>query len=240
MDDSYKLQPQSDDLTEVTVSEILDDESFDSFVSQLEGYLVATADSAYLLLIDPDDAIRCRGVFNCWTLGRHDPRPLILLRRLLPWLSGRSLIDGISVLAHATSHPDIFWTKHNWISPVVEDAVQASFRWWPDELAQLVNAVEMMDDGGSDWQRGGIGQSLWSIMAVDPGLCSKLPAAIRTCVDTGKVEAAVRLLICYQFLTDDPIADVDVILAQNPALAEHEMIGWIVEELHLSGRFPVY
>jgi hypothetical protein len=68
-------------------------------------------------------------------------------------------------------------------------------------LAELVNAVETMDDGGADWQRGGIGQSLWSIMVVDPELCSKLPAAIRTCVEAGRIQAAVRLLICYRYLT---------------------------------------
>jgi hypothetical protein len=79
------------------------------------------------------------------------------------------------VLAHATSHPDIFWTKQNWISPLVEEDIQASFRWFPDELAELVNAVETMDGGGADWQRGGVGQSLWSIMVVDPELCSKAP-----------------------------------------------------------------
>jgi hypothetical protein len=83
-----------------------------------------------------------------------------------------------------------------------------------------------MDDGGADWQRGGVGQILWSIMVLDPELCSKLPAAIRTCVEAGRIKAAVRLLICYQYLTDNPVADVDAIMAANPALAEDEM-GWL-------------
>lgn len=63
------------------------------------------------------------------------------------------------------------------------EPVQASFRWSPDELAELVHAVETFDDEGSDWQRGGIGQSLWSIMVVDPELLAKLPSAIRTAVE---------------------------------------------------------
>jgi hypothetical protein len=239
-DDTYIPQPQSDELTEVMVSEVLDDQTFDTFVNQLEAYLAATADSAYLLLLDPDDTVRRRGVFNCWTLGRHDPRPLILLRRLLPSLEERSLVDGICVLAHATSHPDIFWTKQNWISPLVEEAIRRSFRWLPDELAELVNTVETMDEGGTDWQRGGLGQSLWSIMVVDPELCSKLPAAIRSCVEAGWIQAAIRLVVCYQYLTDNPVADVDAVMAAHPALAENEMAGWVVEELHERGRFPVY
>jgi hypothetical protein len=107
----FKVQEQNDDLAEIVLEEVLDDDSFDSFITRTEAYLTATADSAYLLLLDSDDEIRRQGVFKCWTLGRRDPRPLILLRRVLTSLSGRSLYDGISVLAHATSHPDIFWTK---------------------------------------------------------------------------------------------------------------------------------
>jgi hypothetical protein len=211
-----------------------------SFFTHAETYLAATANSAYLLLLNVDDDDRRQGVFNCWTLGRRDPRPLILLRRLLPSLSGRSLIDGIHVLAHVTPHPDILWTKQNWIPPLVEEPVQASFRWSPDELTKLVHAVETMDEGGGDWRRGGVGQSLWSIMVIDPDLCGKLPVAIRNAVDAGQIQAAVRLLVCYQCLADDPVADVDAIMRAHPALAENEMASWIVEELQERGRFDVY
>lgn len=236
----FKVQEQNDDLAEIVLEEVLDDDSFDSFITRTEAYLTATADSAYLLLLDSDDEIRRQGVFNCWTLGRRDPRPLILLRRVLTSLSGRSLYDGISVLAHATSHPDIFWTKQNWISPLVERAVQASFRWSPDELAELVYAVETFDEEGSDWQRGGIGQSLWSIMVVDPALHAKLPSAIRTAVEAGRLQAAVRLLICLQYLADDPVGEVDILIQAHPSLAQHEMARLVVEHLHEHGRLDVY
>jgi hypothetical protein len=202
--DGFSAAPQSDEATEVVVTEVLDDANFDRFLNEVETYLTATAESAYLLLVDSDDDLRRRGVFNCWTLGRRDPRPLIILRRLLPWMTGRSLIDGITVLAHATPHPDIFWTQRNWIPPLIENKVRAALRWSSDELATLVNAVETMDDGGSDWQRGGVGQSLWSIMVVDPDLCQKLPGAVRICMDAGQLHAALRLVICYQYLADDP------------------------------------
>ena len=58
-------------------------------------------------------------------------------------------------------------------------------------------------------------------------------------VETGRIQAAVRLLICYQYLTDNPVADVDAIMSANPALAEDEMAGWVVEELRKHGSFPV-
>ncbi len=157
-------QLQSDQVTEVEAADILDDSTFEAFVRSVQTYLAATADSAYLLLVEEDDEARCRGVFNCWTLGRHDPRPLVLLRRLLSSLDGRSLLDAISVLAHATAHPDILWSPHNWISPPVEEAVRKAFSWHPDELADIVRKTEAL---GAVWQRGGHGQSLWMLMSAD-------------------------------------------------------------------------
>src|SRR5256714_9189506 len=79
--------------------------------------------------------------------------------------------------------------------------------------------LETMDDGGADWPRGGVGQSLWSIMVVDPELCSKVPAAIRTCVEAGRIQAALPLLIFYQYPTDQPVAGVRPVLAPHPAPA---------------------
>lgn len=236
----YSSAPQSDEVTEVVVTKVLDDGNLDLFLDEVETYLAATTESAYLLLVDADDDRRRRGVFNCWTVGRRDPRPLILLRRLLPSMTARSLLDGIVVLAHATPHPDIFWTKENWITPLIKEEVSATLRWSADELATLVHAVETMDEGGADWQRGGVGQSLWSIMVVDPDLCEKLPGAIRICVETGHLQAALRLLICHQYLADDPVAVVDAMMKEHPALADDEMAAYLVEHVREWGRLDVY
>lgn len=91
-----------------------------------------------------------------------------------------------------------------------------------------------------DWQRGGIGQSLWSIMVVDPDLCQKLPGAIRICVEADHLQAALRLVVCYQYLADDPVAVVHAIMQEYPSLAATEAAGWIVEHLHEWGRIDVY
>jgi hypothetical protein len=118
--------------------------------------------------------------------------------------------------------------------------VRATLQWSAGELATLVNAVETMDDGGSEWRRGGGGQSLWSIMVVDPDLCQKLPGAIGICVAAGKLQAALRLVICYQYLADDSVAVVDAMMEEHPRLAEEEMAGYLVEHVHEWGRLDVY
>jgi hypothetical protein len=60
------------------------------------------------------------------------------------------------------------------------------------------------------------------------------------CSRAGQIQAAVRLLVCYQHLAGDPVADVDAIMRAHPALGENEMASWIVEELEERGRFDVY
>jgi hypothetical protein len=239
-DESFAPEPQSDDRTEVPVTVVLDDDSFDEFIDQATAYLGATADSAYLLLIDPDDAARCRGVANCWTLGRHDPRPLVLLRHVLPSLEGRSFLAALNVLAHATSHPDIFWTRQNWISPPVEEAVKQSFHWSADEVLRLVDRFETIDEGGADWHRGGSGQNLWSILVADRQLRDVLPRAIREAVETGCERAAARILIWFQYLAREPQQDVEQLLSAIPGLLAIEEVGWVVEEVRRSGRFEVF
>lgn len=198
---------------------------------------MATADSAFLALVDPDPNLQRRGVFNCWTVGRRDPRLVVLLRRVLPALSGRLLADGIAALAHATSHPDILWTKQNWIPPLVVQAVRPAFQWSPDEIATLVTKLEAM---GGDWQRGGLCQSLWSLLVTDRSLIDRLPAAIRLCVDADEVLAALRILILYQYLADDPVAAAEDTLAAYPQLAASEFSEWLIEGVRSDGRLDVY
>lgn len=77
-------------------------------------------------------------------------------------------------------------------------------------------------------------------MVVDPDLCQKLPGAIRICVEAGHLQSALRLVICYQYLVEDPVSTIDAIMKKYPSLAADEMAGWIVEHLHEWGRIDVY
>lgn len=239
-DQGYDSTRQSDDQPNIAVTEVLDYETFGEFVKQVESYLRATDTSAYLQLLDRDDEVRRQGIFNCWSLGRRDPRPFILLRHLLPTFDGNSLVEGITVLAHATSHPDIYWRPTNWISPLVKDEVQLSFRWTLDELVNLVDKVENLGDEFPGWERGGVGQSLWAILAIDPALKEKLPRAIRAAVEERKFDAGFRLLVCYQWLSENPLEEVSRVLRTNPELQAHESVNMLIEMLHEHGQVPVY
>jgi hypothetical protein len=54
------------------------------------------------------------------------------------------------------------------------------------------------------------------------------------------LRAAIRLTVCYQYLAKDPVAAVDSIMQEYPALADDEMAGYLVEHVHKWGRLDVY
>jgi len=239
-EESYDYELQDDAVSEVITDQVLDSSTFSSFIESIERYLEATSSSAFLELLSADDIVRRRGVYACWTLGRADPAPLVLLRRLLPGMKGLSLWDGITALAHATPHPDIGWNPRNWISKPVEQEIAASMRWSPSELVSLVHEVEQLDSEILGWERGGVGQSLWSLMVMDPEILRKLRLATKFAVDEEKLDAAARLLICYQWMADEPLADVLNLLDEVPRLGTHQWVGILLGELREHGRIDVY
>lgn len=237
---SYDYEFQDDRALEVVTDQVLDASTFSRFIDSIERYLQATSSSAFLELLSDDDTVRRRGVYACWALGRADPAPLVLLRRLLPAMKDLSLWDGITALAHATPHPDIGWNPQNWIPKPVKQEIAASMRWSPSELVSLVHGVEQLDDEVLGWERGGIGQSLWSLMAMDPELRRTLRLATKYAVDEGKLDAAARLLICYQWMADEPLADALALLREVPPLNTHHWVGILLEELREHGRLTPY
>lgn len=238
--DGYEYELQSDRVSEIAINQILDETTFGAFIDSVSRYLQATSSSAFLELLSDDDEIRCRGVYSCWTLGRLNPAPLILLRRLLPTMDGLSLRDGITALAHATPHPDIFWSSQNWISDPVKKELVDAMRWTPSELVSLVHGVEQLPDDVVAWERGGVGQSLWSIMAEDPDLLRVLRVAARLAAEEEKFDAAVRLLVCYQWVAEDPLEDVLKLLAEVPSLGGQKWAQVLVSEMRDHGRIDVY
>jgi hypothetical protein len=217
----------------------LDDSALPHMIEQMYRFVQQSGAPALLNLFEADDDRRCRAIYDCWVLGRTDARAFLLLRYALKSLEGNSLREAIITLSYLTPHPDIFWHSGNWVPPEVERRARVSFRWTPQEIVDLVQAVERFTDGDG-WQRGGLGQSLWSILVVDPNLHSTLPYAIEVAARIGSADIGMRLLIMLQYLADDPLAAATAELEKHPFLREHESTAELMEIIERYGHIDVY
>ena len=116
-------------------------------------------------------------VFDAWALGRYDTRYFLVLRRLILDLEPVALVQAIVLLSHAGDHPDILWTKDNWVPQNIQDAIVPSFKWSPEEITQMLKAVDH-----EDWGRGTRGQCLDVLFYEDRKVVSKLNSPSVCCL----------------------------------------------------------
>jgi hypothetical protein len=136
--------------------EVLDTSSLrGAFRAAVQKYTAVSGGAVALCLLSDIESLQADAVFDAWALGRHDARYLIILRRLILDLNPVALRKAIALLSHATPHPDIFWTKENWIPQEIEEQVQTTFRWTPQEIARMISVLDP-----EEWGRGTLGQCL--------------------------------------------------------------------------------
>ena len=120
-------------------------------------------------LMSADSSLLQSALFDCLALGRHDPRYFTLVRRYLPFIEDqRSFYMAISLLAHATPHPNILWHPGNCIPEAVAEEICKSFRWTPSDIAMLLARL-CLPEGGM-WSYGTIGHTLYMLLREDKSL----------------------------------------------------------------------
>jgi hypothetical protein len=132
-----------------------------------------------------------RGIADTFAIGRHDPTAFLLLASLFHRLPQESRRFAVVALAMTTSHPDVFWTKDNWIPEKVSAVVRRSIRWTELDIRALLAEI---DEFGA--QRGTIGQTIYHVLLLDHDLQTTLPrvALDRTAPDAVRFWAAAILL----------------------------------------------
>jgi hypothetical protein len=128
-------------------------------------------------------------LLDCFAFGRRDARVLIVLRYMLRMFRGTAMHHVIHILSHITPHPDIMWHKGNWISSEICREVSQHFRWTIDEVLLLFSAVPW-----EEWQRGGIGESLYMLFHEDPDIKPKMEQAAYIALDSCNEEVAFGAL----------------------------------------------
>jgi hypothetical protein len=233
--------PTSSRLEEIRLSNRLTDKSLPKLVAAMKVFARSTSNDAYLFLLDADDDVRREGVFTCWTYGRGDARALILLRRVLPYLKGRSFLDGVWALNAIVGNPDVFYDQGNWIPPAIEADVRQHLIWTADEVATMYYEHELLDEDRSGWQRGGTGQMLWHLL--NPMGVKARPSfddALGIAVARRQYDAAFRLLVAIQWLAESPSQALQRQLESHPALAGREDVNMLIEYVTDWGRCDVY
>lgn len=206
---------------------------FRAAVSEYAGSVSAGAIT--LKLLSTSEPLQADAVFDAWALGRHDARYLILLRRLVLELRPRAARRAIAALSHAAPHPDILWTKDNWIPPEVESQVHPSFRWSPEELVYMLGVLET-----EEWGRGTLGQCLDVLLYEDPNVVPKLRIAIGFLLADGDTTRAVRAATVLFAHSHDARGELSHLLATHPRLAEDEWFEGVSEAVREDGHFSLY
>lgn len=226
---------------EIPFVDILNDESVLDLIDATRNYIRQSSPTALLDLFGHDEGATLATVHDCFALGRVDPRAFILLRRSLLSLAGESLIRAIVLLSHLSAHPDIFWHDRNWVPERVSSHVRRTFRWSALEVHHLLRAVEdRVREGDGGWERGGLGQCLWHLLATDENLTEAATEAIGLFLRSDELDAAFRAMTLAQGRARDPRATVASLMAKFPQLAKHDLASEYLEQVKTYGWVPIY
>jgi len=226
---------QIDRSVPVSGRHVLDEMSLrGAFKSALNVYASRGSGGLSLNLLSPDP-FQTDAVYDAWALSRSDAKYLLILRRFVMDLEPKALRRAISLLSHAGSHPNILWTKDNWIPPHVEEQILPSFRWSPEEIARMLRAVDY-----SDWGYGTLGECLDVLFCEDPNIVAKLHIGIRLLLEGPEKEHAVRAATLALTHSKDKRKELSALMQEHPALMGEEWFQDISAAVEESGEFSLY
>jgi hypothetical protein len=175
-------------------------------------------------------------IMDCFAAGRYEPRVFMVLRYLLPKLSGNLLRHAIRILARLTPHPDIFWHPRNWVQEEVCEAVKPCFRWSVDEITRMMSLYEF-----AELQRGGDGQNMYMLLTRDPEIETKIvEVAIRAVrnKDEDLAWGALYLAVCWA--GNEGGAKLRELFTIEPAFRGFDMASELEELLAKQGRVMLF
>lgn len=118
-------------------------------------------------------------VWEAFAMSHRFAEPLIAVRRAFLSLDRTPTMDAILALSHCTPHPDIAWTKDNWLPAPIQQQVSLTFRWNFHEVWMLLTFV----DPEQGMQRGSLGQCILMLLLEDPDVLHAIDKVIATTDD---------------------------------------------------------
>ncbi len=177
-------------------------------------------------LLSTDPHIQFDAVGDAWALGRLSAHALIALRRLVSHLDVEPTRYAIWRLSHAAHHPDILWHGENWLNEETQRTLRLSYQFSPQEAACLMSSVH-----AEEWQRGGLGQALYHVLACDPYLVQTAAATLGVLLADDNVPAAAHLLGTAATVSADPRAFVEEMQHLYPQMSEEALVQMWLHDL---------
>jgi hypothetical protein len=206
-----------------------------AFTNAVRAYGKRGTTDLVLNLLSPEP-FQTGAVYDAWALSRSEPKYLLLLRRFIMDLQPEGLRRTIWLLSHAGSHPNIFWTKDNFITPEAERQLLPAFRWSPEELAEMIRAVDHSDYGYHT-----LGECLDVLLYEDPNRVAKLHLAIKLLLtDPDHTQAVRAATLALAHSRRDQRQELDRLCTEYPALVDHEWFQDVAEWVRASGDFGLY
>lgn len=84
---------------------------------------------------------QAEAVWEAFAMGHRNAEPLIAVRRAFLALDRSAAAEAIYALSLCTPHPDIFWSKDNWLPPGIQNWVAGTYRWSVHDVCQLLEHV---------------------------------------------------------------------------------------------------
>jgi hypothetical protein len=230
-----RMHPQQNAATVPVLREaILNEETLrQDFERAVLAYAVG-GEALALNLLSPGDS-QPDAVSDAWALGRYDYRYLLLLRRLILELRGPALRTAIAGLSHGTPHPDIYWTKDNWIPPDIIRQVRPSFRWSLEEIAHMLQVIEP-----EEWGRGTLGQCVDMLISEDPEAIAKLKKVVRLLVERSTESATISAAMLALTHSLNPRDDLRLIVQEYPELLRSDWFREMAATTEEFGSLSLY
>jgi hypothetical protein len=180
----------------------------------------ARAAAVLQICADRED-LQISALLDCFAYGRADHRVFIIIRHLLAMLNGEALRVAIGILAHTTPHPDILWSKSNWVPEEIGPIIAPYLRWRPEEVWRLLSEIAW-----EEWQRGDTGPDLYMLLTQDPDIRKKVEwVAVEAMREGDEAAAWAALYLAVYWAGDKGAEKYRELLEIEPELRGLDLIG---------------
>ena len=223
----------------LTSDNSLDEQSVGAFVEAAQR---ATAGSMAMAALGSTDAeLQAAAIWDCFGLGRRDPRYLTLVRRVMFGLDPRATDLAIEALNNCSHNRDN-WIDTTWMGLEERASVRESFRWTVDEAVALLDRVR--DDENGFYSRASLGSCVYWLLVGDDSsgrpYVDLVEAAMKRAIsEDGLHAAAMGLLLWLYWLGPGAASALQDLLELHPGMVMDDEVALIVEHVRVYGSISL-